>query len=260
MQPQHLKVPPLTLQFCWQKFVQEMLNLEQSNDGLHRMPLTMRPPVTPKAVRQVNRDKMNNSYIHGIIAFAWMTSTFFLSCKDSPGVGIIILTLFLLVNAWFIMAWQRNYALNLTVKVIVMLGLMFSFFLLEGLTIGVFDKFRFHEVVPKYFVISVLLAGQFIASFVAAFFVCPLLCSTFNKYKIEMSIIVGMPSMCFITYINFSSINKSALTIGTFFSKLLGIILAALFVSTIFQRIFMTDKSNNGLVTDAANDAAHHNP
>jgi|ERR1039457_368981 hypothetical protein len=202
-----------------------------------------------------------NNYRHEIIVFFWVTITLLLSIKDFPGVGAIVWTGYCGVVIWFLMAWRREDLISTGVKIVACIGLVLISLFSNAGAIGIFKLVILPKSTPKYIIASNILSNVFVITFVAVLVVSPLLIAIFNKYSIYMALIISIPiNFGFNSSYNFHSLIKGSFTIGIYSTRILAVIVATSLSSVILHRYIKTGASNNGLVTDAANDAAPHNP
>jgi len=207
---------------------------------------------------------MRRNNIHALIVLLWIILDFRWSVKTLFILGtlsdnsIILASYF--VAIWFIMVRRRNYVINKCVKLLASFGMIFSFFLIYGITCYIFKLPELTKTTQIYIKISNIISYEFIIVFIATIVVSPLVISIFNKHFMYISLAIATPTFCFNPYINFSTISKSSYTIGVFSARYLAVIVATYLSSVILTRFIWTETSNKGLVTDAANDAAPHNP
>ena len=208
---------------------------------------------------------MGRNYIHALIVLLWIILDFRWSLKTLfiPGTlsdNVIILAAYVFVAIWFIMARRRDYVISKCVKLLAFFGMVYSFFIMFGIACYIFKLPELTKTTPIYIKISNIISYDFIIVFMATIVVSPLAISIFNKHFMYISLAIATPTFCFNPYINFSTISKSSYTIGVFSARYLAVIVATYLSSVILTRLSWTETSNKGLVTDAANDAAPHNP
>jgi hypothetical protein len=203
---------------------------------------------------------MKKNYLHEIIVFPWVLISFLLALPNIPITPAIIWSAYILVTVWFLRAWRRKDEINLRVKIVASIGMMLYFLLSFGSLCGVITLLKLPKETPKYLIVGNVLSNHFVIVLISALIISPLIVSIFHKYYMYIALLIATPALGIGPYINFTTINKSSLTIGIHSTEVLAVITATYLSSYILHRFFESGKSNNGADSDAANTAAQVTP
>lgn len=203
---------------------------------------------------------MKRNYPHGIIVFSWVLISFLLAKRNIQIAPTIIWSAYIIVTVWFLLAWLRKDEINMRVKIVASIGMMLYFLLSFGSLCGTIKLLSLPKGTPKYLIVGNILSNEFLIVLISTLIISPLLISIFNKYHLYMALLIATPTFCVRPFGDFTTINKSSLTIGVHSAAILAVLAATYLSSALLHRFFKSEKSNNGAGSDAANTAAQVTP
>lgn len=187
---------------------------------------------------------MINNYAHEIIIVLWVILTFILSIPSMPILVPIIWILYCVVVIWFLMAWRRADSINLKVKLIASLGLVFWFFLTFVQTNRIIKLLYCPKSTSIYAKNCNKLINLFMICFLVALIISPLVISLYKKHSMYLALVIAVPTFSLNPPDNFRTIDESAFTVGTYSVTILAIIVATYLASAILNRLVTTKMSN----------------